>query len=62
MCFTPWAKRMKVSEENTLRLRAMLVQAPQLVVEFLTPDISGDTIEFQLTEAIIIAHKSTQTN
>lgn len=56
--FHDWATRMKVSEENYLRLRAMLVQAPALVVKFLTPDFSGDTINFQLTEAIIIAVKS----
>lgn len=56
--FHNWVERMKVSEENRLRLRAMLVQAPALVVKFLTPDFSGDTITFQLTEAIIIAVKS----
>ncbi len=56
--FGSWVRRMKVSEDNSLRLRAMLVQAPQLVLESLTPDFSGDTIKFQLTEAIIIAHKN----
>ena len=54
MNFAPWAARMDVSAEDTTRLRAMLVQAPKVVKEFLTPEIEGDTIHFYLTELILI--------
>ncbi|MEM7114970.1 MAG: methyltransferase domain-containing protein [Chloroflexota bacterium] len=54
MVFTPWADRMQVSEENKIRLKAMLVQAPTAVSDFLTPTFSGDRITFRLTELIII--------
>lgn len=57
MEFASWAARMNVSPEDTTRLRAMLLQPPEIVAEFLTPQFSGDTIEFYLHEAIIIGKK-----
>ena len=54
MPFAEWSARMQVSPEDTTRLKAMLIQAPQLVKEFLTPEIEGDTIHFYITELILI--------
>ncbi|MCB9433359.1 MAG: methyltransferase domain-containing protein [Ardenticatenaceae bacterium] len=54
MTFGPWADRMQVSPENKTRLKAMLVQAPTAVSEFLTPQFSEDRITFRLTEAILV--------
>ena len=55
--FDDWATRMRVSAENRLRLRALLLQAPEPVAEFLSPQISGDKLSFQLTETILIGRK-----
>lgn len=52
--FHDWTARMRVSAQNRTRLRAMLVQAPEAVADFLTPHFDGDRITFRLTEAIII--------
>lgn len=57
MEFTPWAARMNVTPEDTTRLKAMLTHPPQIVSEFLTPQLSTDTIVFYLHEAIIIGKK-----
>lgn len=57
MDFDWWAERMNVSADDITRLRAMLVQAPKEVEEFLTPQFSGDRIKFYLREAIIIGRK-----
>lgn len=58
MDFAPWAARMNVSAEDTTRLRAMLLQPPEIVANFLTPHPSADTIVFYLHEAIIIGKKN----
>jgi SAM-dependent methyltransferase len=52
--FADWTARMQVSAVNRQRLRAMLLQAPEPVLTFLTPAISGDKIEFHLHKAIIV--------
>jgi ubiquinone/menaquinone biosynthesis C-methylase UbiE len=57
MAFGSWAARMQVSPEDTVRLKAMLVQAPTAVSDFLTPQISNDKITFRLTEAILIGKR-----
>ncbi|VAW30239.1 SAM-dependent methyltransferase YafE (UbiE paralog) [hydrothermal vent metagenome] len=57
MAFGSWAARMQVSAEDTVRLKAMLVQAPTAVSDFLTPQISNDKITFRLTEAILIGKR-----
>ncbi len=54
MEFESWVQRMRVSPQNRIRLRAMLHQAPQAVLEFLTPQFTGDRITFRLTEGIFI--------
>jgi len=54
MEFAPWAERMGASPATITRLKAMLMQAPQQVADFLTPLFTGDRIEFLLTEAILI--------
>lgn len=57
MDFDWWAKRMNVMPDDKTRLRAMLVQAPREVADFLTPHFGGDRIKFYLREAIIIGRK-----
>lgn len=52
--FADYVRRSGVAPRDIVRLRAMLVQAPQGVLEFLTPIFQGDTITFHLTEAIFI--------
>ena len=58
MEFDDWTKRMQVSPEDTARLRAMILQAPTAVREFLTPQLLGDRITFHLSEAIFIAQRT----
>lgn len=58
MDFDPWAERMRVSAADKIRLRAMLVQAPEAVKSFLTPQVEGARITFQLTELILMAKKA----
>lgn len=57
MDFREYVARMDVPPDDVLRLRAMLVQAPQEVLEFLTPSRQGDKIEFCLTEALFIGRR-----
>jgi ubiquinone/menaquinone biosynthesis C-methylase UbiE len=54
MDFDSWTNRLHVTLENRIRLKAMLLQAPTAVADFLTPQTTGDRITFYLTEAIII--------
>lgn len=54
MAFDPWATRLGLADDDLTRLRAMLLQAPEKVQEFLTPQQSGAKIDFRLTEAILI--------
>jgi SAM-dependent methyltransferase len=56
--FADWTARMKVASQNRQRLRAMLLQAPEPVLTFLTPAASGDKIEFHLHKAIIIGQRA----
>lgn len=52
--FAEYVRRSGVAPDDIVRLRAMLVQAPDAVLEFLTPIFQGDTITFYLTEAIFV--------
>ncbi|MCP4427277.1 MAG: methyltransferase domain-containing protein [Chloroflexi bacterium] len=52
--FDDYVTRMRVSPENRIRLRAMLLQAPQAAVDFLSPQVAGDRITFRFTEAILV--------
>jgi ubiquinone/menaquinone biosynthesis C-methylase UbiE len=58
MEFSSWAARMQVSSADTIRLKAMLVQAPTPVADFLTPQMCNDRITFRLTELIIVGKLS----
>jgi SAM-dependent methyltransferase len=53
--FDTWAGYYSPSSNNRLRLKAMLVQAPEKVRDFLTPVESGDRIAFRMTEVFILA-------
>lgn len=56
--FGDYVARSGVVPDDIVRLRAMLVQAPEGVLEFLTPIFQGDTITFYLTEAIFIGQRN----
>ena len=53
--FSLWAGEAALSPKDRLRLKAMLVQAPEKAHEFLTPQFSGDRIRFRLPEITILA-------
>jgi len=55
--FNTWTERMRVSAENVIRLRALLKQAPQPVIEFMNPRFYINDLTFDLTEAIFVAKK-----
>ena len=55
--FGPWAARMNVTEPDLTRLRVLLLRAPNAVLEFLTPEIRGDTMRFRLSEALFVVRK-----
>ena len=58
--FDAYVHRMRVSAINRIRLRAMLLQAPQRAAEFLTPQVTGDRITFRFSEAIILGRLGTR--
>jgi ubiquinone/menaquinone biosynthesis C-methylase UbiE len=60
MDFDDWTNRLNVTPANRLRLKAMLLQAPTAVADFLTPLPTGDRIAFYLTEAILIGRLGTE--
>lgn len=60
MDFDAWTDRLHVTPADRIRLKAMLLQAPTAVADFLTPHTTGDRIEFYLTEAIIIGRLKIQ--
>ena len=55
--FDEWTARMRVSAENRIRLKAMILQAPQEAAAVLTPQLQGDRMTFHLERMIMIAHK-----
>jgi ubiquinone/menaquinone biosynthesis C-methylase UbiE len=57
MEFEPWADRTGASAETKIKLRKMLLDAPDAVCEFLEPRVDGDKMFFSLHEAIIIGRK-----
>lgn len=52
--FESWARRMDVSDQDMVRLRAMLQQAPAPVKEYFKPSVVDDRLAFNLTELIIV--------
>ena len=55
--FDSWVTRMRVSDDNRARLKALLAQAPDSAAASLTPEFDGDTITFYLQRIILIAKK-----
>jgi SAM-dependent methyltransferase len=56
--FGTWVDHYTPADKNRLRLRAMLIQAPEKVYAFLTPLVSGDRIAFRMIEVFILATKN----
>ncbi len=52
--FESWARRMYVSDQDMVRLRAMLVQSPIPAKEYFKPTMTDGRLAFNLTELIII--------
>lgn len=52
--FKSWTRRMHVSAQDTVRLRAMLHQAPIPVKEYFKPGAVDGRLAFNLTELIVI--------
>jgi len=57
MEFDAWVNCYAPGDMNRLRLRAMLIQAPEKAHAFLTPLMSGDRIAFRMSEIFILATK-----
>ena len=53
--FAQWADEAALADTDRLRLKVMLVQAPEKAREFLTTLFSGDRIQFRLPEITILA-------
>jgi SAM-dependent methyltransferase len=60
--FAKWIDEAALSSIDRLRLKVMLVQAPEKVREFLTLQFSGDRIQFRLPEITILAKSKANTN
>ncbi len=57
LAFEPWVARSHVALVDIIRLRAMLLQAPQGVKNFLDPQLVGGELAFHLMEGIIVGTK-----
>ena len=60
--FAQWADEVDLASKDRLRLKVMLVQAPEKAREFLTVQFSGDRIQFRLPEITILAKSKAKTN
>lgn len=60
--FSVWTDEVSLSWEDRLRLKVMLVQAPEKASEFLTPKFSGDRILFRHPEITILANSKANTD
>ena len=60
--FAQWADEAALSSKDRMRLKVMLVQAPEKAREFLTARFSGDRIQFRLPEITILAKSKANTN
>lgn len=56
--FDDWAARAGVAGDDLVRLRVLLVQAPDALREWLKPRQVGKRMIFTLTEGIVTGHKS----
>jgi ubiquinone/menaquinone biosynthesis C-methylase UbiE len=57
MEFDPWTEQQKVAAPIKQKLRAMLLESSGELKSFLRPREHGDTLEFTLTEAVIVAER-----
>lgn len=53
-----WLRRMHVSPETAQQLRLELLDAPGTVRDFWQPRVKGDTVEFDLQEAIFLGRRA----
>ena len=60
--FAQWTDEAFLASKDRLRLKVMLVQAPEKAREFLTLQFSGDRIQFRLPEITILAKSKANTN
>lgn len=60
--FAQWADEAALAGKDRLRLKVMLVQAPEKACEFLTTRFSGDRIQFRLPEFTILAKSKASIN
>jgi SAM-dependent methyltransferase len=60
--FAQWADEAALASKDRLRLKVMLVQAPEKAREFLTTQFSGDRIQFRLPEITILAKSKASPN
>ncbi len=60
--FAQWADEAALASKDRLRLKVMLVQAPEKAREFLTLQFSGDRIQFRLPEISILVKSKANTN
>jgi ubiquinone/menaquinone biosynthesis C-methylase UbiE len=57
VAFGPWVARTHIAPVDIIRLKAMLLQAPQAVKDFLDPQVVGAELAFHLTEGIMVGTK-----
>jgi hypothetical protein len=57
LAFGPWVARTHISSVDIIRLKSMLLQAPQAVKDFLDPQLVGGDLVFHLTEGIMVGTK-----
>jgi ubiquinone/menaquinone biosynthesis C-methylase UbiE len=57
LAFGPWVARSHIASEDIIRLKAMLLQAPQGAKDILDPQLVRDELAFHLTEGIIVGTK-----
>lgn len=58
--FDAWAARMDVTDADRMRLRAMLLQAPEAARAWLKPMRLGDRVLFTLREMVLIGRKGAE--
>jgi hypothetical protein len=56
--FQQWILPAKLPAGRVIRLKALLIQAPTLALEYLTPQIGADRITFQIYEIFIVGRLS----
>lgn len=57
--FYDWLAESDLSHKDSLRLKALILQAPAPACEYLTPYIAGDRIIFCLQEILLIGRAAT---